>query len=87
MPALPPKWPKPLSFTPPNGICASSWTVGPFTWQMPDSIRAATRIARATSRLNTADASPNALSFAHRIAAASPATRTIGFTGPNDSSA
>jgi hypothetical protein len=86
MPALPPKRPKPLSFTPPNGICASSCTVGPLMWQMPDSIRCATPHARAVSRLNTADESPYALSFAQAIAASSPRTRTMPFTGPNDSS-
>ena len=32
----------PLALTPPNGICASSCTVGPLTWQMPDSMRRAT---------------------------------------------
>ena len=26
---------------PPKGICASSWTVGPLTWQMPDWMRRA----------------------------------------------
>ncbi len=30
MPALPPKRPMPEPFTPPNGICASSCTVGPW---------------------------------------------------------
>jgi hypothetical protein len=35
--------PMPLPLTPPKGICASSCTVGPLTWQMPESMRRATR--------------------------------------------
>ena len=33
------------ALTPPNGICASSCTVGPLMWQMPDSMRWATASA------------------------------------------
>jgi hypothetical protein len=42
------------SLTPPKGICASSCTVGPLMWQMPDSMRRATCMARPMSRPNTA---------------------------------
>src|ERR1700733_4131279 len=54
MPARPPKRPWPEALTPPNGICASSCTVGPLTWQIPDSMRRAIARPRARSRVNTA---------------------------------
>ena len=71
---------------PPNGACGSSATVGPLMWQMPDAIRFDTASARATSRPNTAADSPYSVSLATRTASSTPRTRTIGFTGPKDSS-
>ncbi len=76
----------PLALTPPKGICASSCTVGPLTWQMPDSMRRATPMARAMSRPNTAADRPYSLSLAQATASSTPSTRTIALTGPNDSS-
>ena len=67
-PGFPAEVPDATALTPPNGICASSCTVGPFTWQMPDSMRPATWMARATSRPKTAAARPYSLSLAQATA-------------------
>ena len=64
MPALPPKRPMPEPLTPPKGICASSCTVGPLMWQMPESILRATWKARARSRPKTAALRPYSLAQA-----------------------
>ena len=86
MPALPPKRPWPESPTPPNGICGSSETVEPLTWQMPDLIWRATRRPRAVSLVKTDADSPYALSLASRIASSSSLARIIATTGPKLSS-
>ena len=57
-----------MPLTPPNGICASSCTVGPLTWQMPDWIRRATARRALQSRVKTAAESPYSVSLASRTA-------------------
>src|SRR5690606_2015517 len=86
LPALPPQRPQPPASTPPTAICASSCTVGPLMSQMPDWIRAATRQARETSRLNTAADRPYSVSLATSTAWSSPSTRITETRLPNDSS-
>ncbi len=55
-------------------------------WQMPDSMRCATAMARPMSRENTAADKPYSLSLASRIASSSVSKRSTETMGPNDSS-
>jgi len=50
--AAPPKRPQPLSFTPPNGICGSSWT----GWSFTSAIGASTMSRRADMQIRSAGA-------------------------------
>jgi hypothetical protein len=72
--------------TPPNGMCGSSWTVAPLTWQIPVSNRRATSKPRGTLRPKTAPDSPHSVSLATRIASYARSTGTTVTTGPKDSS-
>src|SRR5439155_20897951 len=66
--AVPPKRPKPLSLTPPKGICGSSATGWSLTWTMPASIRCASASPRSASLVMIPDASPYDVAFARSTA-------------------
>ena len=75
----------PDCFEPPKGMPAGVrlyWLIQ----QVPAASRAATRCARARSRVKTPAASPNGVALARATASASPENRSTDITGPNTSS-
>ena len=77
--AEPPKRPKPLSLTPPKGICGSSPTGWSLTWTIPASTRRASASPRSASWVMIPAANPYAVAFAR--ATASSALSTISIDG------
>src|SRR5262249_55733314 len=80
--AVPPNRPKPLSLTPPNGICGSSPTVWSLTWTIPASICCASARPRSASWVMIPEDNPYAVAFARRIASSALSTTSIAATGP-----
>jgi hypothetical protein len=80
--AVPPNRPKPLSLTPPKGICGSSATGWSLTWTIPDSICCASASPRSGSDVMIPAESPYAVSFARATASSALPTTSIAATGP-----